>query len=100
MISSYSEPYPDIIIDLCKHKDKTTSKYDIFWKVATQFLAGKAADAIIAVDVYKHSTIVNLATAILVNDLLHQIERECLPETPISNAQWLRCNFVLRIQYG
>jgi len=36
---------------------------------------------------------VHLATAISVNDLLHQIERECTPGMPILSAQWLRLQF-------
>jgi hypothetical protein len=32
---------PDITIDLQEHKDKKSSKFDIFWKVAAQFLAEK-----------------------------------------------------------
>jgi hypothetical protein len=84
---------PDITIDLREHKDRKSSKFDIFWKVAAQFLAGKAADAVTAVDERRHDTIVHLATAISVNDLLHQIESECPPETLIPSAQWLRLQF-------
>ena len=90
---------PEITIDLHEHKDKKSSKYDIFWKTAAQFLAGKAADAVTAVDERRHDTIVHLATAISVNDLLHQIERECPSETPIPSAQWLRLQFWPKIQH-
>src|SRR5207248_3220077 len=78
---------PEITINLRKHRSGTSSKYDTFWKTAAQFLAGKAADAVTAVDERRHDTIVHLATAISVNDLLNQIKRECLPEAPISSAQ-------------
>ncbi|RHZ55995.1 hypothetical protein Glove_407g10 [Diversispora epigaea] len=54
-----------------------------------QFLEGKAADAVTAVDERRHDLIVHLATAISVNDLLYQIERECPPGTAIPSAQWL-----------
>lgn len=64
-----------------------------FWKTAAQFLAGKAADAVTAVEERRHDTVVHLATSISVNDLLHQIERNCPPETPIPSAQWLRLQF-------
>ncbi|CAB5199117.1 unnamed protein product [Rhizophagus irregularis] len=74
---------PDITIDLREHNSGKPNKYDTFWKIAAQFLEGKAADAITAVDERRHDTIVHLVTAISVNDLLHQIERECPPETPI-----------------
>src|SRR5581483_7136011 len=84
---------PEITIDLREHGNGKPSKYDVFWKVAAQFLAGKAADAVTAVDERRHDTIVHLATAISVNDLLHQIKRECSPETPIPSAQWLRLQF-------
>ncbi|CAG8806607.1 44727_t:CDS:2, partial [Gigaspora margarita] len=50
--------------------------------VAAQFLAGKAADAIVAVDERHYDTVVHLATAISVNDLLQQIKYECIPEIP------------------
>ena len=60
----------EIIIDLREHNNGRPGKYDTFWRVAAQFLAGKAADAVTAVDERKHDTIVHLATAISVNDLL------------------------------
>ena len=84
---------PEITIDLREHKDKKSSKYDVFWKTAAQFLAEKAADAVTAVDERRHDTVVHLATAISVNDLLHQIERNCPSETPIPSVQWLRLQF-------
>ena len=84
---------PEITIDLREHGSGRARKYDAFWKIAAQFLAGKAADAVTAVDERRHDTIVHLATAISVNDLLHQIERECPSETPIPSAQWLRLQF-------
>ena len=79
---------PEIIIDLREHRSERSSKYDTFWEIAAQFFAGKAADAVTAVDERRHDTVVHLATAISVNDLLHQIKRECPPETPIPSAQW------------
>ncbi|GES78232.1 hypothetical protein GLOIN_2v1880501 [Rhizophagus clarus] len=62
-----------------------SGKYDIFWKIAAQFLEVKVADAVTAIDEHKHDMIVHLVTAISVNDLLHQIERKCPPGTLISN---------------
>ncbi len=50
-------------------------------------------DAVIAVDEHRHDSIVHLATAISVNDLLYKIKRECLSGTLISSAQWLRLQF-------
>jgi len=84
---------PEIAIDLREHNDGQPDKYDIFWKTATQFLAGKAADNVTAVDERRHDTIVHLATAISVNDLLYQIKRECPTGTLIPSAQWLRLQF-------
>ena len=78
---------PEIAIDLREHNDGQPDKYDIFWKTATQFLAGKAADNVTAVDERRHDTIVHLATAISVNDLLYQIKRECPTGTLIPSAQ-------------
>ncbi|UZO16311.1 uncharacterized protein OCT59_007700 [Rhizophagus irregularis] len=54
----------EIVINLREHKRERSSKYDTFWKIAAQFLAGKAADAVTAVDECRHGTIVHLATAI------------------------------------
>ena len=59
----------------------------------SQFLAGKAADAVTAVDERRHDTIVHLATAISANDLLYQIKRECPIGTLIPTTQWLRLQF-------
>src|SRR6266540_392748 len=84
---------PEITIDLREHNYGRPGKYDAFWETAAQFLAGKAADAVTAVDECKQDPIVHLATAISVNDLLHQIKHECPPETPIPSAQWLRLQF-------
>ncbi|GBC33575.2 hypothetical protein GLOIN_2v1782174 [Rhizophagus irregularis DAOM 181602=DAOM 197198] len=83
----------EIVINLREHKRERSSKYDTFWKIAAQFLAGKAADAVTAVDECRHGTIVHLATAISVNDLLHQIKLECPPGIPIPSTQWLRLQF-------
>ncbi|CAB5394997.1 unnamed protein product [Rhizophagus irregularis] len=83
----------EVAIDLREHNDEQLTKYDIFWEVAAQFLAVKAADAVTATDERRHDTIVHLATAISVNDLLTQIERECPPGTLIPSAQWLRLQF-------
>ncbi|GES78596.1 uncharacterized protein LOC111112916 isoform X2 [Rhizophagus clarus] len=44
-------------------------------------------------DKKSNMTVVHLATAISVNDLLHQIEHECLSETPIPSIQWLQLQF-------
>jgi hypothetical protein len=84
---------PEVTIDLREHNNGRPGKYDDFWKIAAQFLAGKVADAVTDVDECRHDTIVHLATAISVNDLLHQIERECPPETLVPSAQWLRLQF-------
>ncbi|CAG8839508.1 23352_t:CDS:2, partial [Gigaspora margarita] len=48
---------PEISIDLREHNTGRPSKYDAFWKVAAQFLAGKAADAVVAVDERRHDTV-------------------------------------------
>uniref|UniRef100_U9THL9 Uncharacterized protein n=2 Tax=Rhizophagus irregularis TaxID=588596 RepID=U9THL9_RHIID len=84
---------PKITIDLREHNDGQPGKYNDFWKITAQFLAGKAADTVTAVDERRHDTVVHLATAISVNDLLHQIKHECSPETLIPSAQWLRLQF-------
>ncbi|CAG8523511.1 4076_t:CDS:2, partial [Scutellospora calospora] len=84
---------PEISTDLREHNIGRPSKYDAFWKVAAQFLAGKTADAVVAVDERCHDTVVHLATAISVNDLLQQIRCECTPETIIPSAQWFRLQF-------
>jgi hypothetical protein len=80
---------PEIAVDLREHNSGRPGKYDFFWKTAAQFLAGKAANAVTAVDECRHDTVVHLATAISVNDLLHQIECNCPSEIPIPSAQWL-----------
>ncbi|CAB4419468.1 unnamed protein product [Rhizophagus irregularis] len=48
---------PDITIDLREHNSGKPSKYDTFWKIAAQFLEGKAADAVTVVDERRHDTI-------------------------------------------
>uniref|UniRef100_U9SMV1 Uncharacterized protein n=1 Tax=Rhizophagus irregularis (strain DAOM 181602 / DAOM 197198 / MUCL 43194) TaxID=747089 RepID=U9SMV1_RHIID len=40
----------EVAIDLREHNDGQPTKYDIFWEVAAQFLAEKAADAVTATD--------------------------------------------------
>ncbi|CAG8715788.1 9292_t:CDS:2, partial [Scutellospora calospora] len=65
------------------HNEGRPEKYKVFWNVAARFLAGKAADFVVAVDERRHDQIVHLATAISVNDLCRQIERECPYNTPI-----------------
>ncbi|CAG8633361.1 11116_t:CDS:2 [Ambispora leptoticha] len=84
---------PEIAVDLREHNSGRPGKYDVFWGVAARFLEGKAANAVTAVDERRHDPIVHLATAISVNDLLHQIEKECPTGTPIPSAQWLRLQF-------
>ena len=71
---------PEIAIDLREHNNGQPGKYDVFWKTAAQFLAGKAADNVTAVDERRHDAIVHLATAISVNDLLYQLNVNVQPE--------------------
>ncbi|EXX66657.1 hypothetical protein RirG_121690 [Rhizophagus irregularis DAOM 197198w] len=52
----------EVAIDLRENNDGQPTKYDIFWEVAAQFLAGKAADAVTATNERRHDTIVHLAT--------------------------------------
>ncbi|RIB07339.1 hypothetical protein C2G38_2214727 [Gigaspora rosea] len=61
--------------------------------VAAKFLAGKAADAVVAVDERHHDVVVHLATVISVNDLLKQIKHECTPKIMIPSTQWLWLQF-------
>src|ERR1044072_9790224 len=65
--------YLKIIIDLCEHNNGRPNKYDVFWRIAAQFLKGKAANAVTVVDEHRHDTIVHLVTAISVNNLLYQM---------------------------
>ncbi|CAG8763169.1 30635_t:CDS:2 [Gigaspora margarita] len=58
-----------------------------FAQVAAQFLAEKAADAIVAVDEKCHDTVVYLATVISVNDLLQQIKCEYILEIATPSTQ-------------
>ena len=88
---------PEIAVDLHEHNSGRPSKYDDFWKTAAQFLAGRAADTITAMDECRHDTIVHLATAISVNDLLYQIEHKCPSEIPIPSYD---CSFSPKIQYN
>ncbi|RHZ79290.1 hypothetical protein Glove_149g99 [Diversispora epigaea] len=68
---------PEITIDLREHNNGRPSKYNTFWKIAAQFLEGKATDAVTTIDERRHNSVVHLVTTISVNDLLHQIEHEC-----------------------
>ncbi|CAG8481522.1 15476_t:CDS:1 [Gigaspora rosea] len=68
---------PKVFTDLREHNTRRLSKYDAFWNVVAQFLAGKATDTVVAVNERRHGTIVYLAMAISVNDLLRQIQNEC-----------------------
>jgi hypothetical protein len=69
------------------NKAKVDERIRLALELGDQFLAGKAADAVTAVDEHRHDTIVQLATVISVNDLLYQIERECPPEILIPSIQ-------------
>ncbi|CAG8773660.1 38872_t:CDS:1 [Gigaspora margarita] len=79
---------PEISTDLREHNTKRPSKYDAFWNVVAQFLVGKATDTIVAIDERHHDTVVHLATAISVNDLLHQIQNKCTLDIVTPSAQW------------
>ncbi|CAG8498225.1 26124_t:CDS:2 [Gigaspora rosea] len=82
-----------ISTDLHKHNTGKLSKFNAFWKVATQFLAEKAADTIVAIDRKHYNTVVHLATAILVNNLLQQIKHKYIPEIATPSAQWFQLQF-------
>src|SRR6266542_6477455 len=75
----------EITIDLREHNNGRPSKYDIFWEIAAQYLEGKVVDAVITVNERKHNSIIHLATAISVNDLLYKIKHECLSGILIPN---------------
>ncbi|CAG8621838.1 11761_t:CDS:2, partial [Scutellospora calospora] len=69
-------------------------------EVAAQFLEGKAADAITAVDKCRHDPIVHLETAISVNDLLHQIKKKYPTRILIPNTHYASAIFHYKKEFA
>ncbi|CAG8632594.1 896_t:CDS:2, partial [Scutellospora calospora] len=75
-----------------KQSQKSFNANELYLHSA-QFLEGKVANTVTAIDECRHDPIVHLATTISVNDLLYQIKKEYLSEIAIPSTQWLQLQF-------
>ena len=78
----------DIVVDLRELNEGRTAKYDEFWKKCDEYLAESTA-----VPERRHGQVCFMAQALSVRDLVDQVSKRCLPDTPIPSESWVRLNF-------
>lgn len=81
----------DLVFDLRQTYSGNSSKFDLFWSKAKEFLE---EDVGTAVDDRRHSQAVHLAKAISVRDLREQVKAQCPDNTPIPSEAYIRMQFL------
>ena len=78
---------PDIT-DLCEFNGRKTDNYKVFWEHCESYLRDCTA-----VHERRHDSVVHMAKAISVRDLIAQVKERCPEGTPILSESWVRFNF-------
>ena len=82
---------PNLVYDLHELYAGGSSKFDLFWSKAKEFLE---EDVGTAVDDHRHSQLVNLAKAISVRDLREQVKTRCPEDAPIPSEAYIWLQFL------
>ena len=82
---------PSTIFDLRSLNSSTLrAKFDIFWNECSAYLNETIGTA---VDDRRHSEVVHLPHAILVQDLQDQVQKRCPEGTLVPSSEWIRLQF-------
>ena len=82
---------PDLVFDLREAYNGNSSKFDLCWSKAKEFLE---EDVGTAVDDRRHSQVVHLAKAISVRDFREQVKALCPEKSPIPSEAYIRLQFL------
>jgi len=77
-----------IIVDLREFNGRKTDNYKVFWEHCESYLQDCTA-----VHEHCHDSVVYMAKAISVRDLIAQVKERCPEGTPIPSESWVRFNF-------
>ena len=91
LIEVFSAEDPDIIVDLREFNTNSSDNYSIFWEKCSMFLSECTA-----VHERRHDTVVFMAKAISIRDLLQEVSKLCPTGTPIPSKSWVQLNFCPR----
>lgn len=78
------------VSDLHDITTERKTKFNVFWEECAKFLN---EDVGLAVDDRQHTSVVHLAKAISVCDLIEQVKARCLPNCLIPSQEWVRLQF-------
>jgi len=78
----------DIIVDLQELNGCQTDHYKVFWENCASYL-----QECTAVHEHRHDSVVFMAKAISVRDLIVQVKQCCTDGTPIPSESWMHFNF-------
>ena len=78
----------DIIVDLREFNGRSTDRYKVFWEICETYL-----NECTAVHEHRHDSVVFMAKAISVRDLIIQVQQHCPDGTPIPSESWVYFNF-------
>ena len=78
----------DIIVDLREFNGRSTDRYKVFWEICETYL-----NECTAVHDRRHDSVVFMAKAISVRDLIIQVQQRCPDGTPIPSESWVCFNF-------
>ena len=88
LIVSLSMEYPDVIVDL---RELNKNGYQVFWERYSQFLSECTS-----VHEQRHGSVVYMAKAISIRDLVQEVTKLCPENTPIPSHSWVQLNFCPR----
>ena len=84
---------PDLVFDLREAYSGNSSKFDLFWRKAEEFLE---EDVGTAVDDRRHSQVIHLAKAISVRDFREQVKQNVLRTRLFHQKHTFVCNSYLQ----
>uniref|UniRef100_A0A1X7TIM2 Uncharacterized protein n=1 Tax=Amphimedon queenslandica TaxID=400682 RepID=A0A1X7TIM2_AMPQE len=91
LIEVFSAEDPEIIVDLRELNTNLSDNYSTFWEKCSMFLSECTA-----VHERRHDTVVFMAKAISIRDLLQEVSKLCPTGTPIPSKSWVQLNFCPR----
>ena len=76
---------PDIVVHLLELNTNKSDRFDIFWLKCSEYLSECTC-----VQERRHGTMVFMAKAISIRDLIDQVSKLCPPNTPIPSNSWVQ----------
>ena len=91
LIEFLSMEDPDVIVDLRELNKNGKDRYQVFWERCSQYLSECTS-----VHERRHDSVVYMAKAISIRDLVQEVTKLCPENTPIPSHSWVQLNFCPR----